>query len=64
MNKYIWYCPNCKFIITNEEYIYARFDYECPRCEQKRFSEFHKKELHIPGYMGDINGLGCDPGVI
>jgi sarcosine oxidase delta subunit len=33
-------CPYCNFVVSVIERQFARYDYLCPRCGEKKFSEF------------------------
>jgi predicted RNA-binding Zn-ribbon protein involved in translation (DUF1610 family) len=35
-----WLCPVCDWAISGIEKQYARFDYECPGCGVRNFSDF------------------------
>lgn len=39
----------CKYIVSTEQYRQAAYDYPCPRCNQKPFSEFHERNIGAPG---------------
>lgn len=42
-NTKFWYCNNCNYVISNIEYLTARFDYPCPRCNQSTIHQFISK---------------------
>lgn len=33
-------CSFCRYLINNSEFSQLRLDYDCPRCRQKKMSEF------------------------
>ena len=38
---FMWECPSCGYLISNEQYLLARADFGCPRC-WKQISSFHQ----------------------
>ena len=36
----VYHCPQCKLVISDTIYEQSRFDYQCPRCREKKLSEF------------------------
>ena len=51
-------CPKCGWLISDADFVSARFDYLCPRCEEKHLSEFSIRTLprsyiENPGQLTD-----------
>ena len=51
-----WICPFCGFLIPDVVYSSARFNYYCPRCNQKKLSQFNLRKEWL---MNDKN-ICCD----
>lgn len=46
----VWICPYCKYKITDLQYLYARYDYGCPRCKCSfmKFKSVEEKPHNCP----------------
>jgi len=40
VKKNIWACPECGYLISVIEKVYAKENYPCPRCGKSRFNDF------------------------
>lgn len=41
METYLVYkCPSCGYEIPELEFMYAKFNYPCPKCKEKRLSDY------------------------
>lgn len=44
-----YYCGKCGYEVSDKQYIAARFDYPCPRCNQSILSRFHPRKRCLAG---------------
>ena len=40
----VWQCPKCRYCISGASKEHSQFDYTCPRCNDRKFSQFVRVE--------------------